>query len=62
MHKILVIRLYFLLNSLHVSGYISPYSGATISYEIRSAFILLSFVVFVCSYDLVYIYFFQVYL
>ena len=29
MHKILVIRLYFLLDALHVSGYISPSSGAT---------------------------------
>jgi hypothetical protein len=33
MHKILVIRLYFLLDALHVSGYIIPSSGATfISY------------------------------
>ena len=33
MHKILVITLYFLLDALHVSGYISPSSGATfISY------------------------------
>ena len=24
MHKILVIRLYFLLDAVHVSGYISP--------------------------------------
>ena len=29
MHKILVIRLYFPLNTLHVSDYISPSSGAT---------------------------------
>ena len=29
MHKILVIRLYFPLDALHVSGYISPSSGAT---------------------------------
>ena len=29
MHKILVIRLYFPLNALHVSDYISPSSGAT---------------------------------
>ena len=29
MHKILVIRLYFLLDSLPVSDYISPSSGAT---------------------------------
>ena len=28
MHKILVIRLYFLLDALHVSEYISPSSGA----------------------------------
>ena len=29
MHKILVIRLYFPLDALHVSGYVSPSSGAT---------------------------------
>ena len=29
MHKILVIRLHFLLYALHVSDYISPSSGAT---------------------------------
>ena len=29
MHKILVIRLYFLLDVLHVSDYGSPSSGAT---------------------------------
>ena len=29
MHKILVIRLYFLLSVLHVSDYISPSSGTT---------------------------------
>ena len=29
MHKILVIRLYFPLDALHVTGYISPSSGAT---------------------------------
>ena len=29
MHKILVIRLYFPLDALHVSGYIRPSSGAT---------------------------------
>ena len=29
MHKIPVIRLYFPLNALHVSDYISPSSGAT---------------------------------
>nr|AQP29209.1 NADH dehydrogenase subunit 1 [Cyrilliotermes angulariceps] len=34
----------------------------TISYEVSLAFILLSFVVLVCSYDLVYFYSFQVYL
>ena len=28
--KILVIRLYFLLDALHVSDYISPSSGATL--------------------------------
>ena len=30
MHKILVIRIYFLLDALHVSKYISPSSGATL--------------------------------
>jgi len=34
----------------------------TISYEVRLAFILLSFVVFVCRYNLVCFYFFQAYL
>nr|WMY24000.1 NADH dehydrogenase subunit 1 [Mimeutermes giffardii] len=34
----------------------------TISYEVSLAFILLSFVVLICSYSLVYFYFFQVYL
>ena len=29
MHKILVVRLYFLLDALHVSDYISSSSGAT---------------------------------
>jgi hypothetical protein len=29
MHKILVIRLYFLLDALHVPDYVSPSSGAT---------------------------------
>ena len=36
MHKILVIRLYFLLDVLHVSDYISPSSGAL--YELYIAF------------------------
>ena len=30
MHEILVIRLYFPLDALHVSDYISPSSGATL--------------------------------
>ena len=30
MHKFLVIRLYFPLDALHVSDYISPSSGATL--------------------------------
>nr|WMY23974.1 NADH dehydrogenase subunit 1 [Mimeutermes sorex] len=34
----------------------------TISYEVSLAFILLSFVVLICSYNLVYFYFFQIYL
>nr|YP_009351026.1 NADH dehydrogenase subunit 1 [Aciculitermes aciculatus]AQP28375.1 NADH dehydrogenase subunit 1 [Aciculitermes aciculatus] len=34
----------------------------TISYEVSLAFILLSFVVLVCNYNLAYFYFFQVYL
>jgi len=33
----------------------------TISYEVRLAFILLSFVVLVCRYNLAYFYFFQIY-
>ena len=31
MHKILVIRIYFPLDALHVSDHISPSSGATFS-------------------------------
>nr|AQP26961.1 NADH dehydrogenase subunit 1 [Nasutitermes sp. G682] len=34
----------------------------TISYEVSLAFILLSFVILVCSYSLAYFYFFQIYL
>nr|AIY61749.1 NADH dehydrogenase subunit 1 [Jugositermes tuberculatus] len=34
----------------------------TISYEVSLAFILLSFVILICSYDLIYFYSFQVYL
>jgi NADH-ubiquinone oxidoreductase chain 1 len=34
----------------------------TISYEVRLAFILLSFVILVCRYNLIYFYSFQVYL
>ena len=37
MHKILVIRLYFPLDSLHVSNYISPSSEATF-YKLYIAF------------------------
>jgi len=34
----------------------------TISYEVRLAFIFLSFVILICRYNLAYFYFFQVYL
>jgi NADH:ubiquinone oxidoreductase subunit H len=34
----------------------------SISYEVRSGFILLSFVILVCRYNLAYFYYFQVYL
>ena len=37
MHKILVIRLYFPLDALHVSDYISPSSGTTF-YKLYIAF------------------------
>ena len=37
MHKVLVIRLYFPLDALHVSGYVSPSSGATF-YKLYIAF------------------------
>ena len=37
MHKILVIRLYFPLDALHASDYISPSSGATF-YKLYIAF------------------------
>ena len=39
MHKILVIRLYFPLDVLHVSDYISPSSGA-IFYKLYIAFVI----------------------
>ena len=39
MHKILVIRLYFLLDALDVSDYISPSSGATF-YKLYIAFVI----------------------
>ena len=35
MHKILVIRLYFLLDALHVSDYISPSSAYNSIYQMR---------------------------
>ena len=37
MHKIVVIRLYFPLDALHVSDYVSPSSGATF-YKLYIAF------------------------
>jgi hypothetical protein len=37
MHKILVIRLYFLLDALHVSDYINPSSGAGVPEENHEA-------------------------
>jgi len=46
---------YSLLGGLHALD-------QTISYEVRLAFILLSFVVLVCRYNLAYFYFLQVYL
>ena len=39
MHKISVIRLYFPLDALHVSGYISPSSGVTF-YKLYIVFVI----------------------
>ena len=48
------------------SGYcllcVFPALAQTISYEVTLAFILLSFVILICRYNLVYFYTFQVYL
>jgi NADH-ubiquinone oxidoreductase chain 1 len=48
------------------SGYsllcVLPALAQTISYEVTLAFILLSFVILICTYNLVYFYAFQVYL
>ena len=41
MHKILVIRLYFLLDALHVSDCISPSSGATFLHAVRRIWYML---------------------
>ena len=43
MHKILVIRLYFPLDALHVSDYITPPSGATF-YNLYIAFCIRQYV------------------
>ena len=45
MHKILVIRLYFLLYALHVSDYISPSSAATLKTVYRIWYMLIHLVV-----------------
>jgi NADH-ubiquinone oxidoreductase chain 1 len=45
---------YFLLGGLRALA-------QTVSYEVRLAFILFSFVVLICSYNLVYFYLFQFY-
>ena len=49
MHKNLVIRLYFPLDALHVSDYISPSSGATF-YKLYIAFGIFGYVWLLCGY------------
>ena len=50
MHKILVITLYFPLDALHVSDYISPSSGATF-YKLYIAFGVCRYVCLLCGYS-----------
>ena len=50
MHKILVIRLYFPLDALHVSDYISPSSGASL-YKLYIAFGICRYVGLLCGYS-----------
>ena len=50
MHKLLVIRLYFPLDTLHVSDYISPFSGA-IFYKLYIAFCIHKYVWLLCGYS-----------
>ena len=51
MHEILVIRLYFLLDALHVSDYISPSSGATLQAVHRIWYMPVSNVWLLCDYS-----------
>ena len=50
MHKILVIRLYFPLDALHVSDHISPSSAATF-YKLYIAFGICRYVWLLCGYS-----------
>ena len=50
MHKTPVIRLYFSLDALHVSYYISPSSGATF-YKLYIAFGICRYVWLLCGYS-----------
>ena len=50
MHKILVIRLYFPLDALHVSDYINPSSGVTF-YKLYIAFGICRYVWLLCGYS-----------
>ena len=56
MHKILVIRLYFPLDAVHVSDYISPSSGATfyklyIAYTGICRYMPVPYVWLLCGYN-----------
>ena len=54
MHKILVIRLSFLLDALHVSDYISPSSGATLLAVHRILYTPIPYVWLLCGYTGIY--------
>ena len=54
MHKILVIRLYFPLDDLHVSDYISPSSGATFMSRTSFCYMPIPYVWLLCDYSHTY--------
>ena len=51
MHKILVIRLYFPLDAIHVSDYVNPSSGATLYAVHRIWYMPVPYVWLLCGYS-----------